>query len=93
MYKHITVEDIQIRIDAVNSLLATEYSLQHYTYAQSKYRLIDPEERVHHRGTKRDIYRYLIGMLSGINQYRDRLSDLGLDTDLLLASLNQSTDE
>lgn len=76
MYKNITTEDINIRIDAVNKLLGTEYSLQHYTYTTNHYRLIDPEERVHHSGTKRDIYRYLIGMLSGINQYRDRLSDL-----------------
>jgi hypothetical protein len=70
MYKHITVNDLAIRIEAINQLLNTNYDLEVYHHTSHPYRLINERMQVIHAGTKQELYRYLIGVLEGINSYK-----------------------
>ena len=70
MYKNITVNDLAISIDAINNLLGTNYDLEVYHHTSNLYRLINERMQVIHSGSKRELYRYLIGVLEGINSYK-----------------------
>lgn len=70
MYNYITTHDLQVRIEYINELCNTQYMLEHRSYVVNPYRLMDGSSIVH-SGTKRELYRYLIGVLEGINTYKE----------------------
>lgn len=89
----ITMHDIKILLKRVNELTNQDLHIFQYTRAKNPYGLMDDRSQQVFRGTKEDLYNYLTGAIEGINSYKLALDNAGLDIELLLESLNQSTSE
>lgn len=88
------MNDIRIMLREINKLTGKNLSLFHYTGAKRPYGIMDDRSQELFRSNIAGIYSYLDGILKGIELYRSYLQDgQGIDIDMLLESLNQSTDE
>lgn len=87
------MNDIRIMLREINKLTGKNLSLFHYTGAKRPYGIMDDRSQELFRSNIAGIYSYLDGILKGIELYRSMLENAGLDTDMLLESLRESTDE
>lgn len=71
MYNNITIHDLEIRIQYINEFCNTQYMLEYWPNVINPYRMVNCQGMgVIHSGTKKELYRYLIGVLEGINTYK-----------------------
>lgn len=84
------LNDIRIMLEQVNKLTNQDLHLFRYMRSNRPYGLMDDRSQEIMRGTQREVYKYLDGMLKGIELYRSYLQDdQGLDISMLLEQLNQ----